>query len=123
MISLENKVILLSDKELGQIGLPSATRNQVSTLSREVLRSTSYNIETLSKYVEDNEPQLVPDQATAYQVVFEKITSKAGEIVFLDAPGGTGKTFVPDLLLAKVRQQQKIALVIASPSITFSNFT
>nr|KAI8748380.1 ATP-dependent DNA helicase PIF1 [Biomphalaria glabrata] len=38
-------------------------------------------------------------------------------IVFLDAPGGTGKTFLINLLLAKVRQQNKIALAVASSGI------
>ena len=40
-----------------------------------------------------------------------------GSIYFLDAPGGTGKTFVTSLLLAKVRQQNKIALAVASTGI------
>ena len=47
----------------------------------------------------------------------DKIERKAGGIVFLDAPGGTGKTFVINLLLAKIRQQSKIAIAVASSGI------
>lgn len=36
---------------------------------------------------------------------------------FLDAPGGTGKTFLLSLILAKIRSQQKIALAVASSGI------
>ncbi|CAB3241119.1 unnamed protein product [Arctia plantaginis] len=36
---------------------------------------------------------------------------------FLDAPGGTGKTFLISLILAKIRSQQKIALAVASSGI------
>lgn len=37
--------------------------------------------------------------------------------LFLDAPGGTGKTFLANLILAKVRQSGKIALAVASSGI------
>ncbi|XP_013772071.1 uncharacterized protein LOC106457225, partial [Limulus polyphemus] len=36
---------------------------------------------------------------------------------FLNAPGGTGKTFVTNLILAKVRKQNKIAVAVASSGI------
>ena len=36
---------------------------------------------------------------------------------FLDVPGGTGKTFIINLLLAKVRFDKKIALAVASSGI------
>ncbi|XP_026475762.1 uncharacterized protein LOC113380956 [Ctenocephalides felis] len=36
---------------------------------------------------------------------------------FLDAPGGTGKTFIISLILARVRSQNNIALAIASSGI------
>jgi hypothetical protein len=35
------------------------------------------------------------------------------ELFFLDAPGGTGKTFLINLLLAENRKQHEIALVLA----------
>ena len=35
----------------------------------------------------------------------------------MDAPGGTGKTFVTDLILAKIKCQGKIALAVASSGI------
>ena len=37
--------------------------------------------------------------------------------MFLYAPGGTGKTFLTNLLLAKVRFNKKIALAVASSGI------
>lgn len=43
--------------------------------------------------------------------------SKHGHLFFLDAPGGTGKTFLVNLLLAKVRKDKKIAIAVASSSI------
>jgi hypothetical protein len=44
-------------------------------------------------------------------------TTNNGDIIFLDAPGGTGKTYLINLILAKVRLSQKIALAVASSGI------
>lgn len=40
-----------------------------------------------------------------------------GGFFFLDAPGGTGKTFIIALILARIRSQNHIALAIASSGI------
>lgn len=40
-----------------------------------------------------------------------------GGILFIDAPGGTGKTFLLNLLLAKIRARGDIALATASSGI------
>ena len=38
-------------------------------------------------------------------------------LFFLDGPGGTGKTFLQNILLAHVRKQGKVALAVASTGI------
>lgn len=40
-----------------------------------------------------------------------------GRVFFLDAPGGTGKTFLINLLLAQIRSSGKVALAVASSGI------
>ncbi|XP_015370488.1 PREDICTED: uncharacterized protein LOC107166369 [Diuraphis noxia] len=45
------------------------------------------------------------------------VNNDEGKILFLDALGGTGKTFLINLLLAKVRYGGKIALAVASSGI------
>ncbi len=72
----------------------------------------------MDKYVSENEPLLPADQRFAYNAILDLVNQKIGGIFFLDAPGGTGKTFVINLLLAKIRQQSKIAIVMASAGIT-----
>ena len=57
------------------------------------------------------------DLKAAYNAILDLINKKQGGINFLDAPGGTGKTFVINLLLAKIRQQSKIAIAVASSGI------
>ena len=49
--------------------------------------------------------------------------SNEGGMLFLDAPGGTGKTFLINLILPKLQSQGKIALVTASSGIAATLLT
>ncbi len=60
---------------------------------------------------------------TKLQVVLEKVQSGSWGIIFLDTPGGTGKTFLLNLLLANLRQQGKIAIAVASSGIAATLLT
>ena len=82
-----------------------------------MLRETSYDMDQLDAHVSANEPLLMKDQRAAYNVILDLVNRKTGGIVFLDAPDGTGKTFVMNLLLAKIRQQSRITIAVASSGI------
>ncbi|XP_014666796.1 PREDICTED: ATP-dependent DNA helicase PIF1-like [Priapulus caudatus] len=118
LIAIEDKLMSLGGKNLLSFSLPKPQRvNTADTMSREVLRETSYNIPFLHEYVTINEPKLLPDQRDAYNTIVQIITTQKGGIFFLNAPGGTGKTFVTSLLLAKIRTQKNICLAVASSGI------
>ena len=60
------------------------------------------------------------DIVTSIRVLNEKlhaITRQSGGLYFLDARGGTGKTFLLSLIMATICSQNKIALAIASSGI------
>jgi tRNA A37 threonylcarbamoyladenosine biosynthesis protein TsaE len=40
----------------------------------------------------------------------DQVVKQQGGIIFLDASGGTGKTFLTNLLLAEIRAQGEISL-------------
>ena len=89
-----------------------------NSTNRELLRETNYCVDTLNiYYIADNEPLLIPDQKYTYDTILHRIVSHSGGFLFLDAPGSTGKTFLINLLLAKVHSQRKIALAVASSGI------
>ena len=117
LIILEDKTLQMTGKKLEKFDLPPPRRNLGDRLSSEMLRETSYDVKELDAYVAANEPLLVPDQRAAYNAILDLIKKKAGGIKFLDAPGGTGKTFVINLLLAKIRKESKIAIAVASSGI------
>ena len=117
LISLEDKVMAMVGKNLQELGLPQANRIQAERASREILRETSYDIKQLTEFVNRTEPTLLPDQENAYRTILEAVREEVGGIFFLDAPGGTGKTYLINLLLAKVRQDKKIAVAVASSGV------
>ena len=74
------------------------------------MRQKNYDLSKLERLVQDNEPKLTHD---VYSSMLTKIETKEGGIVFLDAPGGTGKTFLINLILAKIRLRRQIGLAVA----------
>ncbi len=82
--------------------------------NRLIHEEMSYDSDALLHVIHDAEPHLNQDQATFYQAVIGTIHEKRPTVFFLDGPGGTGKTHVYGLLLAKVRSQKRIALAVTS---------
>ena len=71
----------------------------------------------MATFVAEREPTLTDDQRVAYEGICNRLESGEGGILFLDAPGGTGKTYLINLLLAKVRSRSQVALAVASSGI------
>ena len=115
LIDLEDKVLNMGGFFLDHYGMKSPDRTAgMKSEPKELLREMAYDVEELNTYVRNNEIMLLDDQWEAYNAFLRSVETGKGGLFFLDAPGGTGKTFVTNLLLAKVRQQSKIALACAS---------
>ncbi|KAG8235757.1 hypothetical protein J437_LFUL015378 [Ladona fulva] len=85
-----------------------------------ILMERCYDGEKLKAFVAINKPLLTSEQKEAYDTIFDLISCERGGIFFLDAPGGTGKTFLINLLLAEIRRNNKIANAVASSGIASS---
>ncbi|XP_029657713.1 ATP-dependent DNA helicase pif1-like [Octopus sinensis] len=81
------------------------------------LEYDKYNLEELQKILNEREPNLLEGQLRIYNEINRKIEENDGKIFFIDAPGGTGKTYLLNLLLAKARCNNKIAIAVASTGI------
>ena len=57
-----------------------------------------------------NKLLLIDDQKKAFQTIMKNIIEEKEDIFFLDAPGGTGKTFLLNLILAEVRKSGNVTL-------------
>ncbi|XP_071574697.1 uncharacterized protein [Temnothorax nylanderi] len=101
LVLIEDTVLALGGQELHQYGLSQPKRSGEVLKNRDYLRETNYDVNTLAQVVSINEGLLTDEQFAVYRQVLSSIESSAGQVFFLDAPGGTGKTFLINLLLAK----------------------
>ena len=60
----------------------------------EISQELGYNFIALQQKVTELIPQLLPEQSHVFHQVVSTIESGNGAVFFLDAPGGTGKTFL-----------------------------
>ena len=132
LIRLEDIVLQMSGKDLANFGLPPVQREGKRTptvtfitmtqffkdashnLSNEILSETSYDVEQLRQFVSNKEGSLTDDQRKIYRRVIELIDTNEGGLLFIDAPGGTGNTYVANLALARIGSRRRIALAVAS---------
>ena len=82
--------------------LPPITREEVD-----------FDRAALQRTVDQRLPALLPAQRQAVDMVLAAVNDQEQLSLFLDAPGGTGKTFTFNLLLAAVRARGLVALAVA----------
>ena len=85
--------------------------------NRLILDERRYNVDVLRESVQRCLASLNTDQRTAFDALCEAVASGAGGVFFLEGFGGTGKTFLVNLVLAKIRADGGIALSTASSGI------
>jgi type II secretory pathway predicted ATPase ExeA len=71
-------------------------------------------IDALNQSVRTNVLPLNPQQKEVYDTLMKAIDDGNGGLFFLDAPGGTGKTFLMSLILATVRARSENDVAVAS---------
>ena len=64
-----------------------------------------------------NEIKLNDEQRIVYNNILQSVNNEDGKLFFLDAPAGTGHTFLINVLLAKMKMENKEHIDIASSGI------
>ena len=112
----------MGGRELPEYGLPQPQSVDNDRFARVYHREINYDQVEQRTYVELNFPLLTSDQREVYDCFCSMIGDEGG-ILFLDAPGSTGKTFLINHILAKLRSEGKIALATASSGIAATLLT
>ena len=102
---LQDKVLSMGGRELSEYGLPQPQAVDNDRFARVYRREIDYDQGEQQAYVEHNLPMLTADQREVYDCFCSMINGNEGGMLFLDAPGGTGKTFLINLILAKLRSE------------------
>jgi hypothetical protein len=115
-IQLERLNLTLRDR-----GLPEPSHDWVPAINQGANRllqeQRAWNLDDVSATVASAEPQLNAAQRTVFNAINAAVLAGQGGLFFVDGPGGTGKTFLENLLLAKHRAQGRICLPVASSGI------
>ena len=115
-------------KSAKQFDLPDfdIPHNLITALDSNRLIEDELNYEQieLQKELDNNFHRMNIDQKFIYDLILKKVNdydsnlaTYNGNIQFVDGPGGTGKTFLYNILLATIRKENKIAIAVASSGI------
>ena len=117
LLRIENKVMYLGGRPLNEYELPAVRRDQDTAVATLLTEEMNYDIRELTDRVNEAVPNLTGEQSEVYHEVLESVESNRGKMFFLDAPGGTGKTHLMNLILAMIRSGNNIAIAVASTGI------
>lgn len=117
LIYIEDICLVMVNKTLNTLGMTSPNRAVMDAVNREIQREQNYDANALNTFVQHNLPNLNKQQKHVYDTIMKTDHAGTGAIYFLDAPGGTGKTYLISIILAKIRSVGNIALAIASSGI------
>ncbi|CAH0682997.1 unnamed protein product [Spodoptera exigua] len=117
LILIEDQCLTIANKLLIEVGMIAPNRSMHDAFNQELNRELQYNVDTLQEFVRNNVPLLNEQQKQVYETLMQAVDNNTGGLFFLDAPGGTGKTFVISLILATIRSRCDIALALASSGI------
>ena len=121
--NLQDKVLFMGGRELSEYGLPQPQAVDNDRFARVYHREIDYDQGEQRAYVDHNVPLLTADQREVYDYYCSMIGRDEGGLLFLDAPGGTGKIFLINLILTKLQSESKIALATASSRIAATLLT
>ena len=100
-------------KELKDFNLPEPDLSTID-INPELEAELDYSIEECKTIVEEHVENMNEDQKTFYNAVKKSLEDKSTQkAFFINALGGTGKTYVAEALLAYVRSKKQIAIAVA----------
>jgi hypothetical protein len=117
MLYLLEDILSVNNKTLDQVYLPTPTEPRISNLPKIIRRHYEHNKTKLKKEFQTEVETLNQDQLSIFNQVVAAIEAGNGGLFFLDAPGGTGKTYLLNLLLKYCRSIGLIAIGTATTGI------
>ena len=101
-LTLNDLQLLMGGKELSKYGFPHPQTVDNDRFARVYRREINYDQAEQQAFVEQNVFLLTANQRQVYDCFCSMVDDDEGGMLFLDAPGGTGKTFLINLILAKL---------------------
>ena len=104
-LALMEKACQENDRSLSEFGLPLPNEDIEMAIKRSINAPEEEKIQKDAEmFFNLNYEKLNEDQYEVIQTILGKIERKEGGLVFIDAPGGTGKTFTLNTLASMIRK-------------------
>ncbi|XP_045511060.1 uncharacterized protein LOC123705982 [Colias croceus] len=116
LLAIQEIVTSIGGNPISQYGMPEASFSG-ERINRDYVMENNYDPVDLAEILQTDLSRLTDEQRMIFDRVCRSVDNALGEMLFVDAPGGTGKTFLTKVILAKVRSQGRIALAVASSGI------
>ena len=123
LLDIQNK-LNSSDRSLKQIRLAEPTDDELKEIAftKEdslpvfIREELDFDVSQLTTLVNERKDQFTDTQREVFETVVKAVESKDSICVFIDARGGTGKTFILNAILAAVRliDSRSIALAVGA---------
>ncbi|CAI9715625.1 ATP-dependent DNA helicase pif1 [Octopus vulgaris] len=116
LIDMDRHIRRYVIRGLSEFHLPTPVHHE-APLDVEYMSEKNYNVAELTETSTRDEPRLLHEQREIYNEIIDSVRLNQGKLFFLNAPGGTGKTFVINLILAKLRAERRFVIACASSGI------
>uniref|UniRef100_A0A803PB99 ATP-dependent DNA helicase n=1 Tax=Cannabis sativa TaxID=3483 RepID=A0A803PB99_CANSA len=103
-------------KDIDGMPLPNSSLMRESG-NRLVNEELAYDREKFKILHDKSFAVLNPSQKSAYEAILQSVENEEGHLFFISGHGGTGKTFLWNTLIAKLRSESKIVLPVATSGI------
>ena len=110
-------ILSVNNSTLQKVYLPKPTNDRNSRLPKIIRRHHEFDKEKLKEQFDREVQSLNDDQLKIFQQIVAAIEAGNGGLFFIDAPGGTGKTYLLNLLLRYCRSKGLIAIGTATTGI------
>lgn len=114
---VDNRVLQDLSKRLEAMGGYSLSDFHLPEPVQHADADEEFNLQELFSFVEEREQLLNGEQRAVYDAVCASLQSGEGGLHFIDAAGGTGKSFLLELLISRVRAEGETAFAVASTRI------
>ena len=112
------KLLNLNSSSLKNFNLPLPSGSLIDDLNNKLLREElNYHVNKLKEQNSNLVQNLNNEQKYIYEKVLNCITSKNQHLFFIYGHGGTGKTYLWNAIITKLRSNNEIVLAVASSGI------
>ena len=115
LLSELKQMLEASSSSLKHVGLPEPEK--IKRLSRALAHEYKWDLEAMRKEQADTTKCLTNEQRFIFESVIQSFESSDGQLFFIDAPGGSGKSFTANCIMNHVRISNSLVLACASSGI------